>query len=158
MCTHLYYWHFCVVCRAHLCLDCSGCATPSFSTLCNCTLKSEWRLARCQQSGDLCYPWSKGWWGIGQPLWECWYQALFSGCSTACYTVLPSLRINPYFTDISGLSWTTEGYQQNKRFYGFLAINCSAISVHMRIIVIIMHVIQRGNHWVSSSTRIIAII
>ena len=37
--------------------------------------------------------------------------------------------------DISGLSWTTEGYQQNKRFYGFLAINCSVISVCMCIII-----------------------
>ena len=32
-----------------------------------------------------------------------------------------------------------EGYQQNKWFYGFLAIDCFAISVRMRII--IMHVI-----------------
>ena len=59
-------------------------------------------------------------------------------------SVLSGLQINLYFTDISGLSWTTEGYQQNKHFYGFLAINCSAISVHMRIIIIIMHVIQSG--------------
>ena len=38
----------------------------------------------------------------------------------------------------TGLSWTMEGYQQNKWFCGFLAINCSALSV--RIPVIIMHV------------------
>lgn len=45
--------------------------------------------------------------------------------------------------DISSLSWTTGGYQQNKRFYGFLAITCSVIclySTHAHII-IIMHVI-----------------
>ena len=51
------------------------------------------------------------------------------------HAVLQGLQINPYFTDISGLSWTMEGYQQNKRFYGFLAINCSAISVLMHIII-----------------------
>ena len=42
--------------------------------------------------------------------------------------------------DISGLSWTTEGYmyQQNNQLYGFPAINSSAISVHMCIIIIHM--------------------
>ena len=29
--------------------------------------------------------------------------------SEVTFTVLPDLQINPYFTDISGLSWTMEG-------------------------------------------------
>ena len=55
------------------------------------------------------------------------------------HTVLPGLQpglqINPYFTDISGLSWT-RGMSQ---FYEFISINFSAISVCIRII--ILHVI-----------------
>ena len=32
--------------------------------------------------------------------------------------VLPGLWIDPYFTDFSGLSWTTDGYQQHQPFCG----------------------------------------
>ena len=67
------------------------------------------------------------------------------------HPVLPGLWINPYFTDISNISMTTERHQQNKLFYGFVAINCSAISEHMRIV--IMHVIVGSQSVIDHSSN-----
>ena len=66
------------------------------------------------------------------------HQVIKQLCSRA---VLPKgLRINPYFTDISSLSWTTDGYQQHQLYmymciYRFLAIQWPAVIVHMRMII-----------------------
>ena len=64
------------------------------------------------------------------------------------YPVLPGLRINLYFTDISGLSWTMRDIISTSH-------PCSAFSVCMRIIFYSRH----GNigHRMSLSARIIAI-
>ena len=68
---------------------------------------------------------------------------------------LSGVQINPYFMDISGLSWTTEGYKQHQRFCSFVATKCSVFSVYMWIIV--MHVIVGSQSVIECYNEILAV-